>query len=246
MKKKYSSKSNKFVKEFLNQIHENNTDALLENFDVFENSKDFFEDGKKFLISFLIEINTHYGLNLTIMDACQLVKENIHLLNMSIEMQSVVLNIIELYGSNKPSDFQYQKLECSAMIATGIYWPWEWGYISLIKKQIIYSFKQAADGFMSFFKPALFEVKEVELPSDIYVGGAELLAGALCMIVATVIPPFYAVGTVLLGDGANRVCNGISQLGEERRNHSNDSSFSDRLNKDFCQSVPPHFQIYRK
>jgi hypothetical protein len=107
------------------------------------------------------------------------------------------------------------------MIATGISWPVNWNWFDFIKEQSKNSFKKSETGSVWFFKSTACEVNEIELPADIYIGGALLLAGALCMIVGTVITPFYAAGTILLGDGATRVYNGVSQLGEERRNDPN-------------------------
>lgn len=200
-----SARSNRLANGLLIQIDENNTDSFLESFD---NLKDPLEDGRKFLTSFLREINSRYDLNLTINEACLLIRKNIRSLDMSIEMEQVVLNTIALYETNNAPNFQHQKLQCSAMISIGVCPLWD--LIALIKK---IKFNSSPS-----LKLPVCEVDEIELPSDIYIGGVELLAGALCMIVGTAIPPFYAAGTILIGDGVNRVFNGVSQLGEERKN----------------------------
>jgi hypothetical protein len=59
-------------------------------------------------------------------------------------------------------------------------------------------------------RPSKSETKDIELPSDIYIGGAELLAGALYLIVGALIPIFYAAGGALITDGGTRIMNGVS------------------------------------
>ncbi len=176
---------------------------VVENVDKFS---DPFMDGEKFLTSFLTELNYRYKLNLTIHKACQLVRKNLHTLGIPKEIKQVVLRAIELYESNSPAYQKKQKLQNSLMIATGVNWPLIWNWLTLNKHP-------------HSAKP--FTGETDELPSDIYIGAVELLAGALCCIVGVVYKPFYVAGTYLIGDGTNRIIGGVSQVGEERRNNPN-------------------------
>ncbi len=114
-----------------------------------------------------------------------------------------------------------KKIECSALIAAGISWPWEWNWFGLFKNQNKAPFKKTTINYNSHFQPLVYAKEEPELPANIYIGAVELLAGALCMIVGTVIPPFYGAGGFLMGDGIRRIADGTVQLGEERRNDPN-------------------------
>jgi hypothetical protein len=113
------------VTELFIKVDDYSGENVLETFDAFDHSKDPLADGKKFLNTFLKEIHSRYALNLNIKEACQLIRKNLHTLGLSPEMEQVVLNTIALYASNNPTHTQYQQLQSSAMIATGIGWPWE-------------------------------------------------------------------------------------------------------------------------
>ena len=80
-----SSESKKLVRDILVQVDAPNSDALVEEFDKFEDildgSSDPLAEGRTFLDAFLQEINDKYNLNLTIQDACKLVRENLHTLS---------------------------------------------------------------------------------------------------------------------------------------------------------------------
>ncbi len=216
-------KAKQVATELFIKVDDCHAENILETFNTFDHSKDPFADGKKFLNTFLREIHSRYGLNLTVKEACQLVYENLHTLGLTTEMQQVVLNTIELYASNNPTHTQYQQLECSAMIATGIGWPWEWAWNwrKLLRKESTLSIKAMQSECIQSPRSSKYETEDIELPSDIYIGGAELLEGALCLIVGTVIPVFYAAGGALITDGGTRIVNGVSQMGEQRRNDPN-------------------------
>jgi hypothetical protein len=172
----------------------------------FDKFNDPLVDGKIFLTSFLKEINSRYNLNLTIHEACQVVQKNLHTLNVSKEIEQVILDTIELYELKHATSQQHQKLQNSLMIATGVNWPWIWNWFGLNKQS---------------HSPKPLPCETEELPSDIYIGAVELLAGALCCIVGVVYKPFYVAGSYLIGDGTNRILGGVSQVGEERRNNPN-------------------------
>lgn len=93
--------SQKIANEILNQVDTQNLDPLFEEFDklekIFDASTDPIDEGRQFLRSFINEINTRYGLTLTLRDACKLVRENLNNLNLPEELQKIILNTIELY-----------------------------------------------------------------------------------------------------------------------------------------------------
>jgi hypothetical protein len=228
---KVGIQSFQFFDKLFPQDSNTTVDKILESFNSLKNSENPFNDGMLFLDSLLRDLNSLYGLDLTIHMACQLIREMIDTLDIPKEMQSIVLSTIELYESNSFEHTTQKLLKPNSIVSTEIYWPFEWSILNLLKKKSEISYKKTKITKNSQTKLLLCEVNEPELPADIYIGGVELLAGALCMIVGTAIPPFYAVGTVLLGDGANRVFNGVSQIGDERRSGQSyaDSNFGVRF-----------------
>ena len=99
-----SSGSQKLVTEILFRVNDPNSGELIEEFDkfeeIFDGSTDPFAEGRKFLETFINEVNSKYALNLTIQDACRLVRENMHKLQLPEEFQRVILNTIELFESD--------------------------------------------------------------------------------------------------------------------------------------------------
>lgn len=91
--------SSNLVRIMFDQVNVQNPDALVKEFDQFSEvlniSENPFDEGCKFLRSFIKEVNDRYGLNLTLLGACQLVKENLHTLQIPVEVQDVVLATIE-------------------------------------------------------------------------------------------------------------------------------------------------------
>ncbi len=60
---------------------------------------------------------------------------------------------------------------------------------------------------------------EKDLPSNCYIGGCEMLAGALIFILP--IPEAQWLGGIMVGDGVRRVVDGVQQLEDERRANPN-------------------------
>lgn len=121
-----ASESQKLVHDILVQVDAPNSDVLVEEFDKFEDlfdgSSDPLAEGRTFLDAFLREINAKYNSNLTIQDACKLVRENLHTLQMPEEAQKIILATIELYGS---------EVADKNLLKAQIYWPWEWNSLSI-------------------------------------------------------------------------------------------------------------------
>ena len=58
---------------------------------------------------------------------------------------------------------------------------------------------------------------DVELPAVIYVGGVEMFAGVLVLTLGLVFTPAIGFGLGMIGDGARRVLDGATELGNQRR-----------------------------
>ena len=92
-----------------NSLRENRTilpenlespDRLQETFDclreIVEEAENPVKEGKRILEALLGEINLRHGVSLTISQICQWTKENIHMLNLDSNAQSVLLDTIQL------------------------------------------------------------------------------------------------------------------------------------------------------
>lgn len=219
-----SSESKKLVSEILLQVDAPNSDALVEKFDKLEEilneSSIPLTEGRNFLNSFLNEINAKYDLNLTIQDACKLVRENLHTLQLSEEFQRIILSTIALYESDLTPPTNKEGFESSEaankdLLKAHIYWTWEQNWFGLNKnhKNKI----QHADKHTCHANPS--NLMEKDLPSNCYIGGCEMLAGALIFILP--IPGAQWLGGLMVGDGVRRVIDGVQQLGDEQRNDPN-------------------------
>lgn len=219
-----SSESKKLANEIMVQVNDPNSDALVEGFDKLEDildaSPDPVAEGRTFLNTFLNEINSQYQLNLTIQDACKLIRENLHTLPLPEESQKILLATIELYGSDVTLlSTNQENFESSIELArkssfpiAHIYWPWEWNWFGLNKKhktKYLHENKCAYNANPS-------NSTETDLPSNCYIGGCEILTGSLVLLLP--IPGAQWLGGVMVADGVRRVFDGVQQLGDERRN----------------------------
>jgi len=123
--------------EIQNQCCSMDPGDLIAKFDKLEGAFEMasipIEEGRKFLESFIIEINAKHGLSLTLQDACRLVRENIHILQIPHEMQEVLLSIgaaLESCPSHLDPAFG------NVRQSNGLYWPNEWNWFGLNKKNI--------------------------------------------------------------------------------------------------------------
>ena len=200
------------VRSILAQVDNGNPDLLIDEFDSLE---DFFtqvdnplNEGRKFFQAYINQINTRFGLNLTIPDACHLVRTNLEVLQIPLEAQNALLAIIELLeGNSRPTQIQKDRLEQLKKMPA-LYWPWEWKWFRLNKKMHRHNRQYSLSKENS-------PLMDTELPANCYLGGCELLAGALAFLVP--IPGAAWLGGIMIGDGVRRVFDGIVQLSDERR-----------------------------
>lgn len=169
---------------------------------VFENAPNAFEEGRKFIQSFVDEMNLRYGMHLTLADACVLVRDNFERLQLPQEVQKDLLIVLELYES-KMSQSPSQKIsERTYMSKSGlhIYPPWEWNFFGLNKRK--------HPKIKSEYVTATACAKtELELPSKMAIGFVCAFAGALLCIV----PGCQMAGVWMMGTGASIALDGLGE-----------------------------------
>ena len=151
-------------------------------------SKDPALESRKFLQSFIDEINIQYGMQLTIADACRLLRENLHLLQIPKEFEGDFLTAIELFES-EPIVTKWQ----SAKLEAHIYPPWEWNFFGLNKKH-------------SSMVASISHEPHLELPDRMAIGVAFTAGGAL----ACLVPGGQGFGLWMIGLGAAFAVEGLA------------------------------------
>jgi hypothetical protein len=212
------------IKSVFTKVETGNTSTLKNELDVIQNSihtsKNPIAESRKFLHSFINEINVRYGLNLNLIEACRLVRENFHFLNLSPKEKddlAITLDLLERDYSTVRLTVQGQPEQCLAFIQAAriahLYWPWEWNWFGLNKQHSHHKNRFGnRDGEM-------YAETEIELPGNCYFGLCEGFAGALLCIIPH--PITWAAGTTMIIDGGRRLVDGIIQLGDERRYNPN-------------------------
>jgi len=175
---------------------------------IFDSSENPFQESHVFLTSLIDQINTQYGMNLTIRDACVLLRQNMNTLQLTPDAQDILLDTIDWLESGNVFVEKPHK-----MISNSCYWPWKWNWFGLNKKK--HRYKESIR--TSNINPYLLEE---DLPGNIYVGGVEIFAAGLCFILGFfAFPPAHAVGAYLVGDGFSRILNGCDELDKQRENY---------------------------
>jgi len=216
----------------LNHIIDSDSGLIVEKFDALEetiqSSANPLDESRKFLQSFINEINAKYQLALTVPEACRLIRENLHVLQIPQEAQPLLLATIELFESDSaqhpPSE---QKQDLNQMTnfngySLSLSWPWEWNWFGLNKKQHKHRHERqdVASPTLHIASPGISGT-EIELPGSIYSGSVEIFAGALVCILGSVFPPAYGLGVALVVDGTRRILNGAEEQEKERRGDLN-------------------------
>lgn len=210
----------KFAKKIFDQIETQNSDLIQEEFDQLHATfsiNDPLIEGKKMFQSMLDEANVRYGYRLTIPDACVLIRENLHILNLSPELKNTLLETVDLYQSEInitlrkkffASNIIKQAKDQNASIH--LYWPWEWSWFGLNKNNK----SNQPKCHLQRSKIDSLSLND-ELPGNCYIGGCELLAGALIAILP--IPGAKFLGGVMVGDGIRRIFDGTLDLDNMRK-----------------------------
>lgn len=179
-------------------------------------SLDPLQQSRDFLDSFIQEINIRYGLSLTLQQACILVNENVHLLNLSEEEQITLLAAIKLIQTGHATvgvitnELSFNENHSINSHKLRLYWPWDWNWFGLNKPSHHHNKSIKANKRVFLEKHS-----EVELPGNCYFGACELLAGALLCIIPH--PTAWRLGAGLAVDGGRRVVEGLIQHSDEMR-----------------------------
>lgn len=203
----------------INDIDRGNSDLVTQTFDhletVTQSSDDSADVSRRFLESFILELNKKYSLNLTIREVCVIVKENINALQLLDEEKNTLLKTISFFERNleMKSEQPIDQSARAAAVSSAIKWPWLLLLPNMKKDKHSQSSKVSASIVAA---SQSFESNE-ELPANVYIGSAEILAGALTCVIGTVFPPAYAVGVGLMMDGTRRICNDLSELDKTRQ-----------------------------
>lgn len=223
------------LNNIVTDISENNTNSLKNRFDEIELNIKFsenpFDECRKFLQSFVEEINAKHGLNLTVHEASMLVLENLHNLQAPIETKKIIIDIIAILEDSPNTNIDQIRISDEAIITDnkdfGAYWPWQWNWFGLNKKNHK-SKSSKKSSSSSFAASSLFGETNVdkELPSTMYLGGVEVFAGALVFIIGLAFTPAYAIGSALMVDGTRRVFNGLEELDRQRQSNPSSGPFN--------------------
>lgn len=186
-------------------------DSLVNKFDELEetlsDSSDPITEARVFLESFIQKLNYRYGINLSLLEICIYIKNNIDAFNIPIEIQPQFLKTIDLLIG-----YEEQK-------AHGLHWPWEWNWFGLNKKDK----EDSADKINNQPQPIqlLALTNYSQLDGASIVGILEIVAGASIGIALseTIIGP--VIGGALVADGVHRIANkgqaDIEEVLRERR-----------------------------
>jgi hypothetical protein len=224
------SESNGFMSDLVSHISDGSPDRLIQKFDELEgmiqSSGDSLSESRKFLQSFIEEINIRHGLNLMIHEACVLVLANLHAMQLPTETQNLLLETIAFIEADfRPTIEWVQRLNINSL---NIIRPWFW-----LHKKTHKSLNQ--NQVEPYIVSPLLQVvgTDNELPGSVYVGGMEVLAGALVFTLGLAFPPAYGVGSALMIDGTRRVLNGLEEIDRQHPFDPDQPSGSGLFNIDF-------------
>lgn len=163
---------------------------------LFENAPNALDAGRKFIQSFVDELNLRYRTHLTT--------------EVPPELQKDLLVALDLYESSTPVVAQSPSQEISdrtgiAQIKLRIYPPWQWNFFGLNKsKPSKTKHTRVANTHVAKTPGAN---AEFELPGKMAVGFACALAGAL----VSIIPGGQGVGVWMIAAGATLALDGLSE-----------------------------------
>ncbi len=206
------------IDQILDHAEMGNGSNVVQDFDQIEKSANESQDprasGRKFLNSFIQEINTRYGLALTFQDACRLIRENIYNLQVSVEEMNLILGSVALIESDFTQDDDFGEL----VQQNGWYWPTEWNWFGLNKKDKDKHKHEDKPGEQKTVASSA-PLTQTDLPGNCYMGACEMFVGALVWLIP--FPGTSVLASIMIGDGVRRVADGLVQLSDERREDPN-------------------------
>lgn len=196
-------------------LETHDTDLLKGRFDELENligkSDNFIRESRKFIEEFLAQVHTQYGISLSIIEACQLIIENLSSLGLPPETQESLLMAIDILLPEKPIEMNL----AAESNGLGKWFQNGWDYLRGKKPIHKGTYKiKIIPSQISGPKPSQ---PDVELPGNIYAGAMEIFAGALLCIIPH--PYTWAIGGFMIGDGTRRIADGYIQASDEKRLH---------------------------
>lgn len=207
--------------EILTQAQIGNEAVVLQKFNELEitlrGSENSLTEGRKFLESFINELNIRYSLNLTISDACQLVRENLHLFQVSPEIANSLLAVTQVLEKEDP----LLNSPHEEMNGWHIYPPWEWNWFGLNEKDKKKSHKSVPNGNIQFSQNG---VPKNELPDELIIGAVETFAGLLLCIIPH--PLTWGIGGAMVVDGVRRALDGSKEGNHQVITQGNKQAFS--------------------
>lgn len=184
-------------------------DALKEQI---SSSSDRIADCYKFLQTFVERINLHYDTTLSISESCKLLRENFQRLQISEEARNLLLQVIVLLEAHDHKEFiqiHTQNLTSIALRSfnnisySGM---WSWFGWNDSKKNVSQEIGKSVP--YDYYLCAL----NYEYPDELIIGGIELLAGSLLVILP--FPLTQAIGGIMLTDGSRRVFDGVKEVSQ--------------------------------
>ncbi len=175
----------------------NDTNGIAQTASILQTSlmaaQDPVTEARKFLQSFVDEINTRYETQLTIEDACRLVKEHLGELQIPQELHAQLLRIIELFEEKSQEFAPYQMEKCTAaQIHWHFYPPWEWNFFGL-NKHHHHSHHHAHHCAAQIDRP------QFELPAKMAVGVISMFSGAMICLLPIPGAQMFGAGIITTG-----------------------------------------------
>lgn len=203
-----------FISNSIGNTSDDNSDHLARKFDQLEEVFQLTENPRleicQFIQTVIQEVNAKYGLDLTTLEACHIVRNNLSSLQIPIKVQDVLLETIRILESSSNLHEERANDPLNAL-KLEVSWPWHWNWFGLNKKKHKEPKKCHSKPLRS--APLIQEISNDEqLPGTVYVGAVEAFAGALVFILGFAFPPAYGVGSALMVDGTRRVLNGLEEI----------------------------------
>lgn len=198
----------KMASEICQEADTGNVDSLVAKFDSLEpmlvQTNDPVATAREFLEQFIQRINSRYGVNLSLLDTCEYIKNNMDELNIPTEIRSQFLQTLDiLIGYEERRGFK-------------LYWPTEWNWFGLNKKdqrklgeyrsqRTHFTDTTPVTNYSQFDGASIVGLLEVVAGTSIGIGLSETVIGPV-------------IGGALVADGLHRIANkGEADLDEALR-----------------------------
>lgn len=192
--------------EIISRVQLGDQNSVFHAFEELQQANVTLSEGRKFLISLIDEINAQYHMSLTLADACRLIKENLHAMQIPLDQQRELLIAIGHIDpdcfpeSTSVDDIHLQEKASVEVFGRKIYWPWEWKWFGL--NSSTHHHKSEDLAHFTAHSPS----RDLELPPKMAAGFACALGGALICIV----PGGQGIGLGLIATGLGLTLDGLA------------------------------------